>query len=102
MRGRDREGGITSTAVVSNPMSENCFFKAPGFENLNTETSIMIGALLPPPSLSLPRMGGGNRVARTFATHAMCLRSISKRYFTREHTMRLARRQLMQLAGATV
>jgi hypothetical protein len=26
-----------------------------------------------PLSLSLPHKGGGNRVARTFATHTMCL-----------------------------
>jgi hypothetical protein len=41
--------------------------------------SFVLGVLSPPPSLSLPRMGGGNRVARTFATHAMCTRVDSQR-----------------------
>src|SRR5215467_2880964 len=48
-------------------------------------TGVMLSASSPPLSLSLPRhkgvharlrraMGGGNRVARTFATQAMCSR----------------------------
>src|SRR5262245_6951112 len=48
-------------------------------------TSFTLGLLSPPPSLPLPHhkgvharlrrgMGGGNPVALTFATHAMCLR----------------------------
>jgi hypothetical protein len=37
------------------------------------EITIALGALLPPLSLSLPHKGGGNRGARTFATHAMRL-----------------------------
>src|SRR5215467_16217100 len=36
-------------------------------------TNFARGALSPPPSLSLPRKGGGNRVARTFVTHANVL-----------------------------
>src|SRR5882672_5836321 len=32
-----------------------------------------------PPSLSLPHKWGGNRVARTFATHTFCLRVDLKR-----------------------
>src|SRR5258705_13710965 len=33
---------------------------------------------VPPPSLSLPHKGGGNRGARTFATRAMCPRWTSR------------------------
>src|SRR5262245_26738940 len=43
------------------------------------ETSLAVGALSPPLSLSLPHKGGGNRVARTFATHAMYLRLFFQR-----------------------
>src|SRR5882762_8888617 len=32
------------------------------------KSTFALGASSPPPSLSLPRMGGGNRVARAFAT----------------------------------
>src|SRR5262249_24922752 len=41
-------------------------------------TNFALPALSPPLSLSLPRKGGGNRVARTFASHAMCLRHLPK------------------------
>src|SRR5215467_2742995 len=37
-----------------------------------------LGALSPPLSLSLPRKGGGNRVACTFVTHATRLRHESE------------------------
>jgi len=37
-------------------------------------TSFGLGALSLPLSLSLPHKGGGNRAARTFATHTLCLR----------------------------
>src|SRR6266702_3164014 len=37
------------------------------------ETGLALNAPSPPLSLSLPHKGGGNRAARTFATHAMCL-----------------------------
>src|SRR5262249_33049239 len=36
--------------------------------------SLTLSALSPPLSLSLPRKGGGNRVARVFATHPLRLR----------------------------
>ena len=38
------------------------------------ETRFQFCALSPPPSLSLPRMGGGNRVARILANQTTCLR----------------------------
>src|SRR4029453_11767794 len=62
MRGRDREGGTTSTAIVSNPMSDKCRSKTFDCQKLRAETASR-GALSPPPSLSLPHMGGGNAVA---------------------------------------
>src|SRR5215470_11914159 len=37
-------------------------------------SEVALGALSPPLSLSLPHKGGGNRGARIFATHTMCLR----------------------------
>src|SRR5206468_12500423 len=41
--------------------------------------SALVATPLPVP----PPQGGGNRAARTFATHAMCLRSISRDTCTR-------------------
>jgi hypothetical protein len=79
MRGKDREGGMTRTAVASNPMSNKCRSKTSDFQNPRAENKLTRDALSPPPSLSLPRhkgvharlrraLGGGNRVARIFAT----------------------------------
>jgi hypothetical protein len=45
--------------------------------SLRKGASVLLGASWPPLSLSLPHKGGGNRVAHTFATHAMCARSTS-------------------------
>jgi len=41
--------------------------------SLRATASYPVSALSLPPSLSLPHKGGGNRGARIFATHAMCL-----------------------------
>jgi hypothetical protein len=38
-------------------------------------SNFTLGALSPPLSLSLPHKGGGNRVARAFVPHRMCLRA---------------------------
>src|SRR5215470_19326759 len=46
---------------------------AVGLKSFLCGISFALGALSPPPSLSLPRKGGGNRVARTFVTHANVL-----------------------------
>src|SRR5712691_12540865 len=83
MRGRDREGGITRTAVASNPRSNKCRSKTSDFQNPRAENKLARDALSPPPSLSLPRMGGGNRVARIFATFLprvlRCVHALARR-----------------------
>ena len=68
MWGRDREGGTTGTAVVFNSMPGKSGSKTPDFWNLRTEAGSRAVRCRHPPSLSLPHMGGGNRVARAFAT----------------------------------
>src|SRR5438132_725308 len=72
--GRDRERGRIITASVLY------------FEVQHMQPAAVLGfvhgptlcASLPPLSLSLPHKGGGNRGARTFATHAMCPRRASE------------------------
>src|SRR5215471_470268 len=74
LRGRDRERGTTRTAFR---WPNNCE-PAVGLEFILCGTNFALGALSPPLSLSLPRKGGGNRVACTFVTHATCLRHTSE------------------------
>jgi hypothetical protein len=62
--GRDREGGEQQAQRWPSIRS-----RILAISNLVTAKSIARNALWPPLSLSLPRKGGGNRVARTFATH---------------------------------
>src|SRR6266545_1240015 len=65
MWGRDREGGTTSNGPCVRSETQSPHSR---FSNLH-RICFAPCALSPPLSLSLPHMGGGNRVARTFATH---------------------------------
>src|SRR5215510_5227205 len=66
--GEDREGGATSTAVVSNPTPDKRRSNTP-------EAASRTVRYRHPPSLSLPHKGGGNAVALLFTPATLHLRS---------------------------
>jgi hypothetical protein len=59
MRVRDREGGTTSTAVVSNAMPDKCRSEIPDFQNLRAEAASRSVPCRHPPPCPSPAWGEG-------------------------------------------
>src|SRR5262245_25853221 len=68
LAGEGQGGGYNKHSGCFHPMSDKCWSKTSDFQESTRSKSVARCALSPPPSLSLPRKGGGNRVARLFAT----------------------------------
>jgi hypothetical protein len=73
--GRDRERGTTALRLFMARPSKCC---QPSLSTLCRRQSSRSVLHRPPLSLSLPHKGGGNRGARAFATHAMCVRDFQR------------------------
>src|SRR5262245_57633208 len=59
MRGRDREGGTTSTAVVSNPIPDKRHSKTPYLQNLRAKAASRTVRRRHPPPCPSPAWGEG-------------------------------------------